>query len=99
VDSSIFLSFPAALLFWNCGSGRDEEPSGGKALRLIRIRYNDVEFGKNLAKQSRQFAASANLQFEFHKRRQLFIRVHNETLSVVAMRVCNPDRSPVGINR
>jgi len=25
--------------------------------------------------------------------------VHNETLSVVAMRVHNPDRSPIGINR
>jgi len=24
--------------------------------------------------------------------------VHDEKLSVVAMRVCNPDRSPVGIN-
>jgi len=31
-------------------------------------------------------------------RSQLFIRVHNETLSVVAMRVCNPDRSPFGID-
>ena len=29
------------------------------------------------------------------KRGQLFFRVHNETLSVVAMRVCNPDRSPL----
>jgi hypothetical protein len=29
---------------------------------------------------------------------KFFIRVHNETLSV-AMSVCNPDRSPVGINR
>jgi hypothetical protein len=28
-----------------------------------------------------------------------FIRSHNETLSVSAMCVCNPDRSPVGINR
>jgi hypothetical protein len=28
-----------------------------------------------------------------------FIRTHNETLLVVAMCVCNPDRSPVGINR
>jgi hypothetical protein len=28
-----------------------------------------------------------------------FIHVHNETLSVVAGRVCNPDRSPIGINR
>jgi hypothetical protein len=33
------------------------------------------------------------------KRHQLFIRVHNETLSVVAGRVCNPNRSSIGINR
>jgi hypothetical protein len=38
-------------------------------------------------------------RFKFNKRRQLFIRTHNETLSVAAMRVSNPDRSPVGINR
>jgi hypothetical protein len=37
--------------------------------------------------------------FKFQKRRQLFIRSHNETLSVVAVCVCNPDCSPVGINR
>jgi hypothetical protein len=30
---------------------------------------------------------------------QLFIRMHNEALTVAAMRVSNPDRSPVGINR
>jgi hypothetical protein len=30
---------------------------------------------------------------------QRFIRTHNETLSVAAMRVNNPDRSPVAINR
>jgi hypothetical protein len=28
-----------------------------------------------------------------------FIRAHNKALSVAAMRVCNPDRSPVRINR
>jgi hypothetical protein len=33
------------------------------------------------------------------KRSQLFIRVHNETLSIAAMRVSDPDRSPVGTNR
>ena len=33
---------------------------------------------------------------QFHKSSQLLIRTHNETLSVVAMRVCNPDRSTVG---
>jgi hypothetical protein len=36
--------------------------------------------------------------FEFKKRRQLFIRVHNETLSVVAMRVSNEDCSPARIH-
>jgi len=30
---------------------------------------------------------------------QLFLGAHSETLSVIAMRVCNPDPSPVGINR
>jgi len=30
----------------------------------------------------------------WHKRRQLFIRTHHETLSVVAMCVSNPDYSP-----
>jgi hypothetical protein len=39
-----------------------------------------------------------NRRFEFQKRSQLFIRVHNETLSVVAMAVNDPDRSPVGIH-
>jgi hypothetical protein len=33
----------------------------------------------------------------FDKRSQLFIRTHNETRSVGAIRVCNPDGSPVGI--
>ena len=31
--------------------------------------------------------------FKFEKRCQFFIGVHNETLSVVAMCVCNTDRS------
>ena len=41
----------------------------------------------------------ANCRFQFHKRSQLFIRMHNKTLSVIAMCVRNPYRSPVGINR
>jgi hypothetical protein len=32
--------------------------------------------------------------FNFQKSGQLFIRPHNETLSVAAMCVSNPDRSP-----
>jgi len=41
----------------------------------------------------------SNCRFEFDERSQLFIRTHNEALSVVAMCVSNPDRSPVGIDR
>jgi len=33
---------------------------------------------------------------QFHKSSQLFIGANDETFSVT-MRVCNPDRSPVGI--
>jgi hypothetical protein len=32
------------------------------------------------------------------KRGQLLIRVHNQTLSVAAVRINNPDRSPLRIN-
>jgi hypothetical protein len=41
--------------------------------------------------------ASADYGFKFHRRRQLFIRVHNETLSIIAMRVGNEGRLPIGI--
>jgi hypothetical protein len=35
----------------------------------------------------------------FQKRRQLFIRMHNETLPIAALCVSDPDCSPIGINR
>jgi hypothetical protein len=38
--------------------------------------------------------AASHDSFEFQKRSQLFIRVHNGPLSVVAMWVCNENRSP-----
>jgi hypothetical protein len=46
-----------------------------------------------------RFVHGSNRRFKFHKRRQLFIRTHNKTLSVAAVCVSNEDRSPVGINR
>ncbi|PYI99223.1 MAG: hypothetical protein DME98_01445 [Verrucomicrobia bacterium] len=49
----------------------------------------------SLASQA-QFAASPNRRFEFNKSGKLFIRAHNEALTVVAMRIHNPDCSPVG---
>jgi len=39
-----------------------------------------------------------NDKIELYKRSQLFIGTHNESLSVVAMCVCNPDRSPLMIH-
>ena len=39
----------------------------------------------------------ANLRFEFQKRTQYPICAHNETLSIVAMRVRNPDGSRLRI--
>jgi len=38
-----------------------------------------------------------NHRFQFQKRHQLFIRTHNKTLSIVAVRVSNLDRSPLRV--
>jgi hypothetical protein len=48
---------------------------------------------------SRDSARLSNRRFQFHKRRQLFIRTHNETLSVVAVRVSDKEGSPARVNR
>src|SRR5439155_26193825 len=44
------------------------------------------------------FDRTANRRFKSHKRGQLFIPAHNEAFSVVAVRVSNQHRSPVGIH-
>jgi hypothetical protein len=36
----------------------------------------------------------ANRRFKFKERGQLFIRSHNEALTVASVRVSNPDRAP-----
>jgi hypothetical protein len=41
----------------------------------------------------------ANRPFQFEEGSRLFLGVHNEPLPIAAMRVRNPDCSPVGINR
>jgi hypothetical protein len=40
----------------------------------------------------------ANGRFMFEKRPQLFVRTHNEPLSVIAVCVSDEDYSPAGIN-
>jgi hypothetical protein len=70
--------------------------------KLKRERAESCNFRARLAPMSKQasrsFAASANHRFELEKRRQLFIRTHNETLSVAAMCVRNPNCSPLAIH-
>jgi hypothetical protein len=45
-----------------------------------------------------QKTATPNCRFQFKKRSQLFIGTHNKTLSVVAVRVSDEDRSPVTVH-
>jgi hypothetical protein len=86
VDSWFFLPFPRSVVSVGCGSGRDEEPSGEEAvLRQIQIRLAMLSFEKISSACQDKFAAGANRRFKFQKRSQLFIRMHDETLSVVAM--------------
>jgi hypothetical protein len=59
-------------------------------LPRIQILVCAGDVAKDPARLSTQKAASPNHRFQFHKRRQLFIRTHNETLSVAAMRVSIP---------
>jgi hypothetical protein len=40
---------------------------------------------------------AASRRFQFQKRRQLLIGVHNEALSVIAVRIRNPDCSPAEV--
>jgi hypothetical protein len=61
-------------------------PQAKRRLRRFQI-YLGAKFRKKSGQLSSQFAASANRRFKFQKRSQLFIRVHNETLSVITMRI------------
>ena len=81
---------------------------GNKAdlmVSVLPIRRPRDEVLENLPALSRnQWRAHSQFKppgrrFKLNKRGQPFIRTHNETLSVAAMCVSNPDCSPVGINR
>ena len=61
---------PATLILWFGGSGRGEEPSGGKCPPPDSNPFNDAESAENRASLSRQFAAAVNRRFEFQKRGQ-----------------------------
>ena len=104
----------AVLDLWSRGFGRGEEPGGDNILRLIRIRLTMLGFAlwvyETLVVRFCACPVSLTVHgwvklgdpriavFEFHKRSQLFLRVRNETLSVAAMSVSNPDRSPFTVD-
>ena len=75
-----------------------EEAGGRCSLTYIRpsslmvVKKNDAL----LAAVSPRIVARNSSQF--HKSSQLLIRTRNETLSVVAVRVNDPDRLPFGIH-
>jgi hypothetical protein len=65
---------------------------------VIQDPFSDAEFEKMSPARQAPSASSANRQFEFQKSSRDFLRVHNETLSVAAMCVNNPDCLSLGIN-
>jgi hypothetical protein len=80
------------------GPEETKNPAGQNVLRPIQIRLpiRVLQESHVLVKPIRHQPES---QLLIPQRSQLFICTHNETLSIVAVCVCNPDRSPVGINR
>jgi hypothetical protein len=79
-----------------CGLEGGKEPAG-KCPPPDSDPFSETEFAENLSCLSSQFAASASGRFQFNKRSQLFVATGDKPLSVVAMRVTNPDRSPFTI--
>src|SRR5262249_35447699 len=63
IHGSSFLP-PQSYVLVVCGSGRGEEPSGGKVLRLIQIRLAARVFEKT-GSLSSQFGTSLNRRFKF----------------------------------
>ena len=54
------------------------------------VRFHQQDLAKHFYEKRKTRLSKS---FQFHR------PWHNETLSVVAMRICNKDRSPVGIDR
>ena len=90
--------FPLWLILGTASLEQARNLAAENVLRLIQIRLATPSLAK-ISTTSQDNSATTNRRLGFQKRAQLFIRSRNKTLSVAAMRVCNPDRSPAGINR
>ena len=69
------------------------------ALEDVGTRTKDWSNETRRKHQRSLTAGGASRRFQFKKRCELFVGPDDEPLSVVTMRINNPDRSPVGINR
>ena len=80
-------------------SGRGEEPSGESPPPDSRSALVTPSLQKISPTRQTNSPQLTNQRFQFQKRRQLIIRTHHETPSIIAMCVNDEDRPPVGINR
>ena len=86
VVKRLFLRKPSALRFHPKRNDTD-------------VRRNSRLSGQTNLQGKKFLLKSFHCRFQLNERRQFVIHMHNETLSVVALRISNPDRSPIGINR
>jgi hypothetical protein len=73
-------------------------PDSASTVMLFSIGVCALGFLRRKLAWIDRLAGAVNRRFEFHKRSQLFLLAHNETLSVAAMSVGNENRSPFGIH-
>ena len=78
-------------------------PKAATNCEIVTIPCQSWHFHPSWTKSKRRRDGAASRSFardssQFKKRSQLFICVHNVTLSVAPMRISNPDCSPLRIN-
>jgi hypothetical protein len=89
---------PATLILRIAGPEGAKNLAGKNVLRLIQIRLTTSSVEKITPACQANSLRARIADSQFQKRRQFFIRTHNETVSVIPVRVGNEDCSPGGIN-
>jgi hypothetical protein len=97
IDSSFFPFFLPRRVVSAIAGLEEAKNLAGKVLRLIQIGLSTPSLAKTTPACQANSPHAQIADSSSKNRRQLFIRSHNETLSVAAMRVSNPDGSPVRI--
>jgi hypothetical protein len=94
----LFLSFFPAALILRLQGPEEAENQQGNVLRLIQIHLatSSLEKIPPIVKTIRRKNESP---IRVRQRRQLFIGAYDKTLSIAVMRVGDPNRSPLRIDR